>query len=32
MMAQNTASNLSLKVGECHEKILLSATDANADV
>ncbi|AUB44715.1 hypothetical protein COO91_10955 (plasmid) [Nostoc flagelliforme CCNUN1] len=32
IMTQSTASNLSLEVGNCQEKILLPATDANADV
>ncbi len=31
-MTQNTASNLSLQVDDCHENILLPATDANAEV
>jgi hypothetical protein len=31
-MTQSTASNLLLQGGDCHERILLPATDANAEV
>ncbi|MEJ6486029.1 hypothetical protein N0Y54_33010 [Nostoc punctiforme UO1] len=31
-MTQSTASNLLLRVGDCHERILLPPTDANAEV
>ena len=31
-MTQSAASNLLLQVGDCHERILLPATDANAEV
>ncbi|WP_157817019.1 hypothetical protein [Nostoc flagelliforme] len=31
-MTQSAASNLLLQVGDCHERILLPPTDANAEV
>ncbi|MEA5606127.1 hypothetical protein [Nostoc sp. UHCC 0252] len=31
-MTKSAASNISLQVGGCHERILLPATDANAEV
>lgn len=31
-MTQSAASNFLLQVGDCHERILLPATDANAEV
>ncbi|MCC5632140.1 hypothetical protein LC613_31230 [Nostoc sphaeroides CHAB 2801] len=32
IMTQSTASNLLLQVGNCQQKTLLPATDANAEV